>query len=231
MGDTQYFSNRDLSSRFFLSLSCPRNAPRRLPEWIPRAKLSTKRTIYSCFAKSLTKESSRYAPTDFKSVYKKKKIFVLKRIFIINLISSEKFKERKRRKYRCFGSVESISRPFRWKRISGMDESPTNEQATRWNHRLIKGLPVLPTLASLKGPDAWKRTSRSWPLTQSRITTCHRGNRHRRCTPTYGGTRTRERKEDEKKKKEDRRIDIGFSSPFEVGKPSYVISSSWSEQS
>lgn len=125
--------------------------------------------------------------------------------------------------------MESISRPFRWKQINGIDESPINEQPTWWNHRLVKGLPVLPMLAGLKGPDAWKRTSRSWPLTQSRITTCHRGNRHRRCTPTYGGTR--ERKEDEKKKRSDRRIDIGFSPPFEVGKPPYVISSSWSEQS
>lgn len=28
-----------------------------------------------------------------------------------------------------------------------------------------------PSYGGLKGPDAWKRTSRSWPLTQSRITT------------------------------------------------------------
>lgn len=54
-----------------------------------------------------------------------------------------------------------------------------DEQATCWNHRLVKGLPVLP-MSRLKGPDASKRTSRSWSLTQSSITTCHSGHRHRR---------------------------------------------------
>lgn len=37
------------------------------------------------------------------------------------------------------------------------------------------------------------------------------------------------RREEEEGGQKDRHI--GFSSPFEVGKPSYVISSSWSEQS
>lgn len=76
----------------------------------------------------------------------------------------------------------------------------------------------------LKGPDASKCTSRSRSLTQSRITTCHRGRRHRRHVGDRGTcTRGKERQE----RTEDKRIDVATSLGWKWG-IAYVISSSWS---
>lgn len=98
-----------------------------------------------------------------------------------------------------------------------------DEQATCWNHRLVKGLPVLP-MWRLKGPDASKCTSRSRSLTQSRITTCHRGRRHHRHVGDRGTcARGKERQE----RTEDKRIDVATSLGCKWG-IAYVISSSWS---
>lgn len=152
-----YFSNNDLSSRFFPSPSCPRNAQRtrRLPEWIP-CKTLDKTNNPLLLRKSLTKDSS---PTDFQIVQKKQNlhsnIFIVKRIFITSL-----------------GKEKVSSNQFRWKSFSV--DKQINESKRR-NPYLMKSSGGQrtsgPSYGGLKGPDAWKRTSRSWPLTQSRITT------------------------------------------------------------
>lgn len=152
-----YFSNNDLSSRFFPSPSCPRNAQRtrRLPEWIP-CKTLDKTNNPLLLRKSLTKDSS---PTDFQIVQKKQNlhsnIFIVKRIFITSL-----------------GKEKVSSNQFRWKSFSV--DKQINESKRR-NPYLMKSSGGQrtsgPSYGRLKGPDAWKRTSRSWPLTQSRITT------------------------------------------------------------
>ena len=152
-----YFSNNDLSSRFFPSPSCPRNAQRtrRLPEWIP-CKTLDKTNNPLLLRKSLTKDSS---PTDFQIVQKKQNlhsnIFIVKRIFITSL-----------------GKDKVSSNQFRWKSFSV--DKQINESKRR-NPYLMKSSGGQrtsgPSYGRLKGPDAWKRTSRSWPLTQSRITT------------------------------------------------------------
>lgn len=152
-----YFSNNDLSSRFFPSPSCPRNAQRtrRLPEWIP-CKTLDKTNNPLLLRKSLTKDSS---PTDFQIVQKKQNlhsnIFIVKRIFITSL-----------------GKEKVSSNQFRWKSFSV--DKQINESKRR-NPYLMESSDGQrtsgPSYGRLKGPDAWKRTSRSWPLTQSRITT------------------------------------------------------------
>lgn len=152
-----YFSNNDLSSRFFPSPSCPRNAQRtrRLPEWIP-CKTLDKTNNPLLLRKSLTKDSS---PTDFQIVQKKQNlhsnIFIVKRIFITSL-----------------GKEKVSSNQFRWKSFSV--DKQINESKRR-NPYLMESSDGQrtsgPSYGGLKGPDAWKRTSRSWPLTQSRITT------------------------------------------------------------
>lgn len=154
-----YFSNNDLSSRFFPSPSCPRNAQRtrRLPEWIP-CKTLDKTNNPLLLRKSLTKDSS---PTDFQIVQKKQNLHsnIVKRIFITSL--------GKERKYHCF--IESISMEI-------IFDGQTNQRIEkRRNPYLMESSGGQrtsgPSYGGLKGPDAWKRTSRSWPLTQSRITT------------------------------------------------------------
>lgn len=150
-----YFSNNDLSSRFFPSPSCPRNAQRtrRLPEWIP-CKTLDKTNNPLLLRKSLTKDSS---PTDFQIVQKKQNLHsnIVKRIFITSL-----------------GKEKVSSNQFRWKSFSV--DKQINESKRR-NPYLMKSSGGQrtsgPSYGRLKGPDAWKRTSRSWPLTQSRITT------------------------------------------------------------
>lgn len=150
-----YFSNNDLSSRFFPSPSCPRNAQRtrRLPEWIP-CKTLDKTNNPLLLRKSLTKDSS---PTDFQIVQKKQNLHsnIVKRIFITSL-----------------GKEKVSSNQFRWKSFSV--DKQINESKRR-NPYLMESSDGQrtsgPSYGRLKGPDAWKRTSRSWPLTQSRITT------------------------------------------------------------
>lgn len=150
-----YFSNNDLSSRFFPSPSCPRNAQRtrRLPEWIP-CKTLDKTNNPLLLRKSLTKDSS---PTDFQIVQKKQNLHsnIVKRIFITSL-----------------GKEKVSSNQFRWKSFSV--DKQINESKRR-NPYLMESSGGQrtsgPSYGGLKGPDAWKRTSRSWPLTQSRITT------------------------------------------------------------
>lgn len=76
------------------------------------------------------------------------------------------------------------------------------------NAFVVKELPVLP-MWRLKGPDASRRTSRSRSLTQSRIATCHCGDRHRRSADD--GQRRARAKERQERTQEGRRMDIATS--------------------